>query len=448
MAVVISTEQLRSVIATHLPLRAGVAGTFYAILLVIYLAATLFLYQFGLVFGAGAAFRIPDFFAFACIALGAAVIAYRLRLTHTFRSLLPIAPLVSFEVLLPLIGTVAMGRGLDNSVRMLFLWAPMLLYVAALAPTPSPPSLHKNIRRVIVASLIANLIYSIVQMLSKSGFLPQSMVILAHLQPIAIDDSFRPIIQGMRAQGFFINSTGLSVFGTCCLAYFLGSHYDTKRRNDMLMAMLSILLVLLSMSRTGLIAVASILVAYLFLTDTRLAMRFVAQFGLLLIIALVVIDRYIGLELLLSRIEVFLALGAAGALEDYSFMARFYGTWPNTLAQLREYPFGTLVSASSELGLIDSGYLTLYAQGKWPFIAAFALVIAHTTWVGIRRHTRSGPSISLFLTGVFLTLGMVMANPIRNSFVVFMLTYLSWQAFERAIMQPRRLFGDSDNPSS
>ena len=408
----------------------------YASALLAYLFSILFFYQYGITLGSEFAVRVPDVFAYVCVSLAAALLAYNLRFSAHPRVLWPILPVMTLEVLLPIIGTVAAGggmAGLSNGLRMLFLWAPLVCYFLVVLDGPCGDGFHKRIRKILIFALLTNLIYGVMQILAKVGFLPGSTLILVHLAPLAIDDTFQPVIQGFRAQGFFVNSTGLSVFGICGVAYFLGSHFDGRKRGDLVYALLSALLVILSLSRTGLAALVAILVTYLFFANVRRAFFFLLQFGALAALALVVIDRYLGLEFLQSRLQIFMALGAAGALEDFSFTARLYGTWPETLAELQQYPFGTLVSASAELGLIDSGYLTYYAQGKWPFLAAFALLLVALIGGGIRSWLsgRNGAQLAAFFLGIYLTVAMIVSNPMRSALLVFMLTYLLWQVFER-----------------
>lgn len=410
----------------------------YQWLLLGYLATTLYLYQFGITIGSEFALRVPDVFGSACIGLGLATLAITLQLGPRYRSLLPALPVITAEIVLPLVGTVAAGGGLggiSNSLRMLFLWGPPCLYIAIFADLSSDQNLRIGIRRLLTFSVIANLIYSIVQLLVKAGFAPQSLIVLNNLSALAIDDSFQPFIQGFRAQGFFINSTGLAVFGICCLSYFLASHYESRKIRDAAWSMLSALLVVLSLSRTGLIGIFAILATYLLFSNLRRATAFLIPFAVLAASAAVLIDRYFGLELLLSRVQVFLDLGTSGAYEDYSFAKRLYEHWPSTLEKLQNYPFGTLVSASTKFGVIDSGYLTYYAQGKWVFVAAFVWLLLVLIGRSVRNWFKgiklSGELLALFLA-LYLMLGMVISNPMRNAVLVFLLSYALWQTdYER-----------------
>jgi hypothetical protein len=411
----------------------GSSRKIYELLLISYLVSTIYFYQFGIVLGKGDAFRIPDFLAVGCILIGVSVLAYRPRLTPTTYSLWPIAPFLALEILLPLIGAIALGRGisgLNNSLRVFFLWAPLVLYITSVTWHGNNPSFHKKIRHVLVASILVNFIYSLIQLLAKSGFLPQYWIVLSYLQPLAIDESFRPIIQGFRAQGFFVNSTALSIFGICCLAYFLGVHFESKKRTDLIFAFFSAALVIMSLSRTGLVSTVLILASYLFLSNARRAFLFLIQFAVITALIFWILHYYVDLNFLFQRIDIFLTLGASGAFEDYSVQTRIYKIWPTILDKLHHYPYGTLVSSSNELGLIDSGYLTLYSQGKWLFVASFLVVIIATSATLFKASIshRNGYQLSLLFLGIFLTGSMVMSNPIRNPFMIFMLIYFFWQA--------------------
>ena len=142
---------------------------------------------------------------------------------------------------------------------------------------------------------------------------------------------------------------------------------------------------------------------------------------------LALIEKTIGIDVAFSRFE---RLADAGLLEDVSFGARVYGTWPTALAAARDYHFGTLIQAPRALPLIDSGYLTYYLQGKWLFVAAVLVLLAGLWLLGLRaffgpRSQRLG-LMTLFLA-IFLTGALIISNPPRSPLVISFVVFSLWR---------------------
>ena len=98
------------------------------------------------------------------------------------------------------------------------------------------------------------------------------------------------------------------------------------------------------------------------------------------------------------------------------------------LYQLRYYPWGTLVPTFKTLGIIDSGYLTYYAQGKWIFIlgllSSFIFIL-----IASFKVKSSNKSWAVFLTRyllVYLLFSMVVTNSMRSPTVIFALLFSLW----------------------
>src|SRR5690606_14260338 len=96
---------------------------------------------------------------------------------------------------------------------------------------------------------------------------------------------------------------------------------------------------------------------------------------------------------------------------DNSFGARMYRIWPLALQELRAYPFGTFSSPTEKIGLIDSGYLTYYAQGKWVFIFILFLFLVSILIRGMKSFSNKRNwatimllSISLYIVGSMIVL--------------------------------------------
>ena len=149
------------------------------------------------------------------------------------------------------------------------------------------------------------------------------------------------------------------------------------------------------------------------------------------IFTLVLIDHYIGMDVLFGRFFRLLEGGAS----DKSFSARSERIWPKVFQKLEPYEYGTLVNAVSKVGLVDSGYLTYYAQGKWPFVVVLALLLVGSFVKSINLFFNKD-NWGLFLvmgTVVYLGLTMVVLNPIRSPFAIFFLLFGLWLSESYAI---------------
>lgn len=404
----------------------------YALLLKLYLVSILYLYPYGIMFGADASLRLSDMIAIPCTALGVALLLSKQRLSKASVCLLPVVPLVAMEIFLPIIGGLFAGGGMGgivNGVRMVLLWAPMLLFVALLGHRLYP-AFHESFRNILIVAICVNLIYGIMQIFARFGFIPRSIIFTTFLEPFAVDDHFR-VFDGFRASGFFVNTTGLAVLATCALAYFLGNHYQQRKNSDILMALMCCVTIVLTLSRASFAAMALMLFLYVLFLRNALAIKFLTLFTVLSGMALLLVNHFIGFDVVFARLEIFMALGATGALEDTSFQSRIYRTWPRTMAYLENYPLGTFVSPGALFSTIDSGYLTYYAQGKWPFVLAFFVLLLASFTAGVRTffYKRNGGRLSLFFLGLFLAGAMVISIPIRAPGLVFILTYLLWQSW-------------------
>lgn len=397
-------------------------------LLKLYLISIIFLYPYGIFLVGEVALRIPDIFAFLAIFLGLLIVTQRQTVMRSVRHLTPIMPLVAVELLLPLIGTAALGGGIGgvaNSLRMFVLWGPMLFYVLVFRQA-AESDFHRSVYKILAVSIVINLIYAFLQLSVKLGMTPDIVVIKPLLQGFAVDNNFQPTIQGLRADGFFANSTGLAVFGICTLCYFLGRHLASRDITDIVLALMSCLLVLVTISRAGMAAMLLILLAYVLYSNLKRAINFLLIFSAMATVSLILINSFIGLDAIYDRIDIFLTLGVDGASQDFSFSSRIHGSWPDTLSRLNAYPYGTFVSAGAELGLIDSGYLTYYAQGKWLFLATVVFFILSSVYLGAKSliYRDNWPRKSLFFLVIFIAGAMVVSIPLRNPITCFMILYL------------------------
>jgi hypothetical protein len=82
------------------------------------------------------------------------------------------------------------------------------------------------------------------------------------------------------------------------------------------------------------------------------------------------------------------------------------------------------------VGLIDSGYLTYYIQGKWVFVASVVLMLAGQLAVGfwcLRRPQFLPGGLMLLFVSIYLTLAMVITNPLRMPVVIAFVVFAFWK---------------------
>ena len=266
---------------------------------------------------------------------------------------------------------------------MAMLWLPML-FLTMLAPAVRALDFEKSLVRILAVSLWLNLVYAVMQIASTVGFVPRAALITSWLAPWSVDKNY-DIVQGIRPAGFFANSTALSVFGIVSLCFFYARFVVSGSRQNLVHSLLAVGIVVLTTSRTAYAATAVILFAgwWHLPRGRQFAFAAIALTGAAAL--LVLIEKTIGLDVAFSRFE---RLADAGLLEDVSFGTRVYDTWPTALAAARDYHFGTLIQTPRALPLIDSGYLTYYLQGKWPFVAAVAGAAGGPVVAGLARVLR------------------------------------------------------------
>lgn len=392
-----------------------------------YLASLLYLYPYGIPVAAEANLRVPDLFALVALLLGFGAILLKGQI-RVDRVLLGVAGAFLFlELSAPFIGAVGYRRPIDavSALRMAMLWLPMV-FLAMLAPSWRALRFEESLSKLFAATLWLNLLYSALQIAAAIGAVPRWLLITAWLEPWAVDLNFK-VIQGLRPAGFFNNSTALSVFGIVCLCFFYARHVSSGARKDLIHALLAIGIVVLSTSRTAYAACAAILFAgwWHLATGRKITLAAILVAGVLAVLLLV--ERTMGVELAFSRFQ---RLADSGLLADDSFGARFYRIWPAALEAARDYRFGTLIQAPRALPLIDSGYLNYYLQGKWPFVAALATLLAGLWYLGLRaffgseRH-RLG-IMALFLA-IYLTVALVTSNPLRSPLMISFIVYSLWR---------------------
>ena len=316
-----------------------------------------------------------------CLLLGttALVLKQRLRLDPLFLAV--VGPFLLLELTTPLIGAIGYRQPLDavSTLRMAVLWLPMI-FLTMLAAPKTGPRFERKVRLLLAASLCLNVPYAFVQIAVDLGYAPGGMAFTNFLEPWAVDRHFS-VVTGLRPAGFFVNTTALAVFGIVCLCYFYAQYVAYRTRADLHLSLLSLLVVMLTTSRTGYAAAALIILIGWFALPGGRKITVLAVLAFAVGALLLAIDRTIGIEQTFYRFQ---RLAESGLLADVSFGQRVRDVWPAALAAARDYPFGTLISAPRIAVLIDSGYLTYYIQGRWVFIASIAFMFVSQWVIGLR----------------------------------------------------------------
>jgi hypothetical protein len=282
------------------------------------------------------------------------------------------------------------------------------------------------LRALLAISLWLNVSYALVQIAVDFGYAPAWFAFTTFLEPWAVNPSF-DVIQGLRPAGFFVNTTALSVFGIVCLCYFYARYVAQMQPVDLRYVLGSLFLVLLTTSRVAFVAAA------LIMATGWLALTRVRKIVVLTILAVGVAGFLLAVEITIGIDQVFYRftrLVESGLLADVSLGRRVNETWPAALAVASDYPLGTWISAPRIAALIDSGYLNYYMQGRWLFIASITLMLLGQFAVGLvclrRPRMRAGGLMILFLS-IYLTLGMVITNPVRSPLVIAFLVFAFWK---------------------
>ncbi|MGH8223101.1 MAG: hypothetical protein ACREQZ_09010 [Woeseiaceae bacterium] len=399
----------------------------YQSLVVWYLISLLYLYPYGISVSDEASLRVPDLLAVLAILVGVGAILLR-RQVKIDRAFLGVAgAFVLLELFAPFVGAIGYRRPIDvvSALRMAMLWLPMI-FLTMLAPSWRALRFEKNLAQVLVATLWLNFAYAVMQIAAAVGAVPQSFLVTAWLEPWAVDENYK-IIQGLRPAGFFANSTALSVFGIVCLCFFYARFVSNGARQDLRRSLLSIGIVILSTSRTAYATGAAILFAGWWHLSTGRKSVLAAILICSALTVLLIVEETIGLEHAFYRFQ---RLAESSLLEDVSFGARVYQSWPTAIEAARDYTFGTLIQAPRALPLIDSGYLNYYLQGKWLFVAALAILLAGHWFLGLRaffgRESQRLGVTTLFLA-IYLTAALVVSNPLRSPLMIFFIVYSLWR---------------------
>lgn len=392
----------------------------YISILGFYVFSLVFLYPFGITIGT-TALRISDFITIILIGIASALLIKTKKMYKDMVAIWFILPFLLMEFSFHILGVIQYPHiSIMSSVRILFLYVPLLFILIYFNKTDME-KLNITVEKSVKVSLVITFIYSIIQLMVVYGFVPFGLLLSNYLQPFAVDSHFK-VIDGTRVSGFFNNGIGLSIFGVVCFSYFFSKIQFRYSPTYIFYIFLSILLIVFSSTRVALLVVILILITNVLFVKSNLIIKFktVSWFLVSLIIIGLVINVTIGLETILNRV---LRL-SDGLNNDYSFVYRTEHLWPGVLEMVNDLPFGTLVQPFNIVGLIDSGYISYYAQGKWMFIIAMLLFLVGSIVFSVftyRTSNEKWSNIFLINISIYMIIEAITHNPMRNPLLLFFL---------------------------
>lgn len=332
--------------------------------------------------------------------------------------------------MLPLFGSLYFSSfdGIINSIRIVFLFAPILIFVIYFGKN-SIVNFDRLLEKYLTFILISNEMYSLIQFFVVNSYLPESFLITKYLEPYAVDEQYK-ILDSTRASGFFVNSTALSLFSILCFIFYFAKYVFLNKSKYLLLSILSLLLILFSGSRVAYIAAIIVLLLNFIYLKWKQKLYIFLTFAGLTLILIVLFNKII------DPSEYFIRIIRLrdGLDNDYSLAFRLEHTWPSVLEGLESYPFGTLLQPTIVFGLIDSGYLTYYAQGKWLFIAAILLMIMSYLIQSIKGLIlqKSIYSLMIINISIYILGALLVSNPLRSPVLLFFyLIFIYFSYLER-----------------
>ncbi|MGR5094950.1 hypothetical protein ACPV5O_16785 [Vibrio maritimus] len=260
------------------------------------------------------------------------------------------------------------------------------------------------IKKLTTFAILLNVILillSFIEMSSGVKIYSSIRLLLAHF---TIDPSQFIVKPSFRSQGVYYNSSSLASLGLFSIALNL----IYRKNNSILMLLASGFLVIMSGSRIPLACLALFFVIY----------RGVSPKKLLVIFSILILVVYsVDLEVLMSMFTRIIRIFEFGMENDYSLSYRMDILWPNALEQTKSFSFGTLINPIEIVGVIDSGYLASYIQGRW--VLVFSLVISIITLVSISGlNFLRKKDLFIFVVPLYIALGMTISNPVSDPLIM------------------------------
>lgn len=174
-----------------------------------------------------------------------------------------------------------------------------------------------------------------------------------------------------RASGLYLGANAYSLFGALLFAW--GAFAEGTRKQRITLLASGALIVVLGSSRSALVALAALGVAWLVANRSRLRKpsrpAVLATAGVAAAAVAIAAFSPFGRRMVDRVMSVVDGLTGAGAT-DPDVGARFVG-WRAVLDFVREHPLGTLTPPNRVIGLIDSDYMYVLAKGGWLLLAGF-----------------------------------------------------------------------------
>ena len=338
-------------------------------------------------------------------------------------SLLFLILFFSLEIFLPVMGVLTWNdlSSIASSFRAIIYWLPFLM-ILTIRPFNSNDAL-KILDKVLITAVILNLIIGLIELSIYLELISGFWNFRIYLSDFAPQDRY--LNNRIMSFGFFQNSTAYGVFGFVSFIHFLSRvlQTDSNKFKFFMYALLSLLIIILSTSRVPLIsAFISFFFFLLFLRRTKWNLIFSVILFVFASIVLVVL--FSSDYMLFSRFSRLVESGLSG---DYSLNQRLFIYWPQALYFYNELGHPTFTNPTKYIGTIDSGYLTYLLQGGVGMVFSligFLLVSMFSSLKEALIHKERGYfPYFLFFICIYIVLGMVVSNPMRNPMVIFFLCY-------------------------
>jgi len=147
----------------------------------------------------------------------------------------------------------------------------------------------------------------------------------------------------------------------------------------------------------------------------------------LILIIILLYSNYDQLQAIISSdfISRIYRLFQYGLMEDHSFAYRIQELWFPPIDYVNTYFYGTVSNPTKQFEVIDSGYITYYAQGGWFFLVFLVSNFIYFIYKSLRfsSETTVCPDFYVgrfcFFFIFYLVIAMIISNPMRNMVIIF-----------------------------
>ncbi|MFB4213366.1 hypothetical protein ACE1TH_15855 [Shouchella sp. JSM 1781072] len=396
---------------------------YYTPILCFYLFTLICLYPFGVEIG-GVSLRLSDLISLALVLIGSIYLLKIGKVKKEIVLLLIIAPFFLMELILPILGSLMHSDSfVVSSLKTIITYLP-LIFLFIFYDNNSLTVLDKKIENVLKVALITQLIASLVQILVVFNYLPREFLIQEILEQWSVDHHY-DAVDGVRASGLTNNGIELSMIGILIFGYFLSKLNTDFRISYLIYVFSALTLIILSTTRAAILAAVIIFLAHVLFSRTsfKSKVKTITMLTTSILVLFFIISRYLGLEELFYR---FIRITEGGLTNDFSYNYRNEVLWPHVLEGLRSYPVGTLINPYNVFGVIDSGYLSYYAQGTFLFTIAFIILVIGCLFLGgvsVMKKTNVHHGLFLINIMIYVLIAMYFYNLMRLPIVIFFIMY-------------------------